>query len=169
MADPAIRYDELVQDALRGVVRTVLERVARGGLPGDHHFYIAFRSDAPGVRIPSHLKKRYPDEMTIVLQHRFWDLEVDEERFSVGLSFGGKAETLSVPFAAITGFVDPSVQFALQFAGRAAAPTQAPQGATGGEAAETPREAPVEDKSSPPDAAPGGAEVVTLDRFRKKT
>ncbi|RMD90115.1 MAG: hypothetical protein D6807_02435 [Alphaproteobacteria bacterium] len=169
MAESAIRYDELVQDALRGVVRAVLERVARDGLPGDHHFYIAFRSGAPGVVIPPHLKKRYPDEMTIVLQHRFWDLEVDEERFSVGLSFGGKAETLRIPFAAITGFVDPSVQFALQFAGRTAAPSEAPQGAAGGEAPETPREAPAKGKSPPPDAAPGGAEVVTLDRFRKKT
>ena len=163
MADMAIRYDELVQDALRGVVRAVLERVARDGLPGDHHFFIAFRSGAPGVVIPAHLRERYPDEMTIVLQHRFWDLEVGEDRFSVGLSFGGRSETLTIPFRAITGFVDPSVQFALQFA-EAAETAPAP--------AQRDRPAADAPPTKPPQTSrkePGGAEVVALDRFRKKT
>ncbi len=164
MADMAIRYDELVQDALRGVVRTVLERVASEGLPGDHHFFIAFKSGAPGVVIPAHLRKRYPDEMTIVLQHRFWDLKVEDERFSVGLSFGGRSETLVIPFRAITGFVDPSVQFALQFAEATettmpAAPKQD----------QPPEDAPPKKPSGTKKEAPGGAEVVALDRFRKKT
>ncbi len=164
MADMAIRYDELVQDALRGVVRTVLERVARDGLPGDHHFFIAFRSGAPGVVIPTHLRDRYPDEMTIVLQHRFWDLEVEEEQFSVGLSFGGRAETLVIPFRAITGFVDPSVQFALQFA-EASGKTMP----TAPKETRPPADAPPERSSGPQKEEPGGAEVVALDRFRKKT
>ena len=110
-----IRYDILAQDALRGVVRKVLSEVARTGLPGEHHFYISFRTRAPGVRVSTRVLEKYPEEMTIVLQHQFWDLTVDEHAFEVGLSFGNVPERLLVPFTAVKGFVDPSVQFALQF------------------------------------------------------
>jgi len=147
-----IPYDEIVQAALRSVVRRVLERVdAEGGLPGAHHFYIAFRTRFPGVEMPKHLLERYPDEMTIVIQHRYWDLAITDERFTIGLSFNQVPAKLSIPFAAVTGFVDPAVDFHLQFqAGEVAA---APE--------PVPEPAPV-----PP---PGdGSNVVTLDRFRKK-
>lgn len=113
--DSNINYDAKVQDALRGVVRSVLEDTERDGLAGDHHFYVAFKTRAPGVVLPDHLKARFPDEMTIVLQHKFWGLKVSEDQFEVGLSFDRKPEILVIPFAAIVGFVDPSVQFALQF------------------------------------------------------
>lgn len=110
-----IRYDVMVQEALLGVVRKVLQDAARFGLPGEHHFYITFRSQAPGVKISPRLREKYPDEMTIVLQHQFWDLVIGEEHFEVGLSFGGVPEKLSVPYDALTGFYDPSVQFGLKF------------------------------------------------------
>ena len=111
-----IPYDEIVQDALRAVVGRVLGEVERsGGLPGDHHFYITFKTRMPGVAIPKHLLERFPDEMTIVIQHRFWDLKVEDESFTVGLSFGGVPATLHVPFAAVTQFHDPAVEFSLTF------------------------------------------------------
>src|SRR3954447_39743 len=111
-----IPYDEIVQDALRAVVGRVLGEVERsGGLPGDHHFYITFKTKAPSVSIPKHLLERFPDEMTIVIQHRFWDLKVEDDDFTVGLSFGGVPATLHVPFAAVTQFHDPAVEFALTF------------------------------------------------------
>jgi hypothetical protein len=116
-----IPYDEIVQDALRAVVGRVLGEVERsGGLPGDHHFYITFKTRAPGVSIPKHLMERFPDEMTIVIQHRFWDLKVEEDDFTVGLSFGGVPAILHVPFAAVTQFHDPAVEFALTFQANAA-------------------------------------------------
>jgi hypothetical protein len=111
-----IPYDEIVQEALRDVVGRVLGEVERsGGLPGGHHFYITFKTRLPGVAIPKHLVERFPDEMTIVIQHRFWDLKVEPDAFSVGLSFGGVASTLHVPFAAVTQFHDPAVEFSLTF------------------------------------------------------
>ena len=111
-----IPYDEIVQDALRAVVGRVLGEVEQsGGLPGDHHFYITFKTRLPGVSIPKHLLERFPDEMTIVIQHRFWDLKVEDDNFTVGLSFGGVPATLHVPFAAVTQFHDPAVEFALTF------------------------------------------------------
>ncbi|SUB01824.1 Uncharacterized protein conserved in bacteria [Pannonibacter phragmitetus] len=115
MAEDLLRYDIIVQDALRAAVKKILAEVARTGLPGEHHFYIAFDTNAPGVRISSRLKERYPTEMTIVLQHQFWDLAIGEHAFEVGLSFGGIPEKLLIPFSAIKGFFDPSVQFALEF------------------------------------------------------
>ena len=115
MAVDHIRYDILTQDALRGVVRTVLEDAARNGLPGEHHFYISFDPRAEGVKLSQRMRAQYPEEMTIVLQHQFWDLMVTEDRFEVGLSFGGVPERVVVPFAAIKSFVDPSVQFGVQF------------------------------------------------------
>ena len=111
-----IPYDEIVQEALREVVGRVLHEVEKsGGLPGAHHFYITFKTRLPGVEIPKHLADRFPDEMTIVIQHRYWDLKVEDEMFSVGLSFGGVPSMLTVPFAAVTDFVDPAVDFSLKF------------------------------------------------------
>ncbi|HZF94538.1 MAG TPA: ClpXP protease specificity-enhancing factor SspB [Allosphingosinicella sp.] len=113
--DSLIPYDEIVQEALRAVVGRVLGEVVATGLPGDHHFYITFKTGAPGVDIPRHLTERFPDEMTIVIQNRFWELKVREDAFEVGLSFNQAPAKLVIPFAAITGFVDPAVNFALQF------------------------------------------------------
>ena len=115
MADDLIRYDLLVQEALRGVVRRVLSSAARDGLPGAHYFHVEFLTAAPGVRLSDRMRERFPDRMTIILQHHFWDLEVSEEALEVGLSFGGVGERVRVPFAAVTGFFDESVQFGLRF------------------------------------------------------
>jgi hypothetical protein len=206
-----IRYDLLAQEALRGLVRKVLIDVARDGLPGDHHFYIKFDTRAQGVRISQRLRERFPEEMTIVLQHQFWDLAVTEHTFEVGLSFSGVPERLLVPFGALKGFFDPSVNFGLEFEvlatpaePRLPAPqpspamrlatekpsTRPPRGA-GSEPsavepptaieprrpsvpkAGKPQLARAEETPSPPDddkptPPAGGAEVVSLDRFRKK-
>jgi len=114
--DSLIPYDEIVQEALRAVVGRVLGEVeTAGGLPGEHHFYITFKTQAQGVDIPRHLAERFPDEMTIVIQNRFWDLKVKPDGFEVGLSFNQVPAKLIIPFAAVTGFVDPAVNFALQF------------------------------------------------------
>ena len=131
MAKDLIRYDLMVQEALRGVVRKVLSDAARNGMPGEHHFFVTFKTQAPGVRLSERMRERYPEEMNIILQHQFWDLTVNDNAFEVGLSFGGAPERLLVPFAAICGFYDPSVEFALKFetqgeAGEAAAPPAAP-------------------------------------------
>lgn len=115
-SDDLIRYDVMVQEALVGVVRRILVDAARIGLPGEHHFYISFRTKAPGVRLSPRLREKFPEEMTVVLQHQFWDLIVTDQSFEVGLSFGGIAERLLVPFESMTGFYDPSVQFGLKFA-----------------------------------------------------
>jgi hypothetical protein len=115
MPQDLIRYDLLVQDALKGVVRKVLNDAASQGMPGEHHFYISFRTHDAGVRISQRLRDKYPDEMTIVLQHQFWDLAVTEHAFEVGLSFSGIPERLLIPFDSLTGFFDPSVQFGLKF------------------------------------------------------
>jgi uncharacterized protein len=115
MSTDHIRYDLLVQDALRSVVKNVLADAHKNGLPGEHHFYVSFKTTAPGVRISNRLREQYPDEMTIVLQHQFWDLGLTEHTFEVGLSFGGVPERLLVPYDAIVGFFDPSVQFGLKF------------------------------------------------------
>ena len=149
-ADSLIPYDEIVQDALRSVVRRVLDRIdAEGGLPGSHHFYIAFRTRYPGVEMPKHLLERYPEEMTIVIQHRYWDLKIDDAHFEIGLSFNQVPAKLSIPFDAVTGFVDPAVNFALQFQPKDGEAVIVP---------EPPAPPPVED----------GSNVVALDRFRKK-
>lgn len=214
MPTDLIRYDLLVQDALRSVVRRVLADTARDGLLGDHHFYVTFRTNAIGVRLSARLRSRYPDEMTIILQHQFWDLEVTEQTFQVGLSFGGTAELLVVPFDAVTGFFDPSVQFGLKFevqdtapeegandAAPAKVPAQKFVGKSSGKAGEAPR-TPVRGAGAEPTMVPpkepaaspgasgkaatatkqaekkpekasasttGGAKVVAIDSFRKKT
>lgn len=130
--EPTIDYDALALDAMRGLVRTVLARTAKSGLPGDHHFYISFDTEQPGVSLSRRLKERYPREMTIVLQHRFWDLAVHEDRFEVKLTFDGIPERLVVPFSAIKVFFDPSVQYGLRFEDAEAADSTdtAPAGAT---------------------------------------
>jgi len=115
MVQDLIRYDILAQEALRGVIRKVLAEVASTGLPGNHHFFITFLTGAPGVRISSRLKEKYPEQMTIVLQHQFWDMVVTDQLFEIGLSFGDVPEKLTVPFSAIRGFYDPSVNFELEF------------------------------------------------------
>jgi uncharacterized protein len=196
MTTDHIRYDLLAQEALRGVVRKVLQDVAKNGLPGDHHFYISFRTHSPGVRISQRLKDKYPDEMTIVLQYQFWDLTITDQTFEVGLSFGGVPERLLIPFEALTGFFDPSVQFGLRFEeAEEANENEGPDNGTTledelhEEAANTSTKktkgskskkgSRTENKSDesdgPEDPEPttpsgaGGAEIVRLDRFRKKT
>jgi uncharacterized protein len=176
MPEDHIRYDLLAQNALRGVVRTVLADAAKNGLPGEHHFKITFATDTPGVRLSERMRAQYPQAMTIILQHQFWDLAVREDAFDVGLSFGGVAEKLTVPFHAVTAFFDPAVQFGFQFEPLDAEPAdEADAGAPerlSPPAAPSSAAAKTADASPPPDAKPetpdGGAEVVSLDRFRKK-
>jgi len=155
--DSLIPYDEIVQEALRAVVARVLGQVQTtgGSLPGNHHFYITFKTQAPGVDIPQHLKARFPDEMTIVLQNKFWDLKVAEDHFSVGLTFNQIPAALFIPFAAITAFVDPAVDFGLQFQ------------ATELEAEEH-DEAENDSPEDPAAVAEDGSNVVTVDFGRKK-
>jgi uncharacterized protein len=142
MPDDHIRYDLLAQQALRGVVRTVLADVAKKGLPGEHHFKITFHTAAPGVRLSDRLRAQYPETMTIILQHQFWDLAVGERAFEVGLSFGGISERLAVPFDSVIAFYDPAVQFGFQF--------EAIDAAAAGEPGEAAKAAPTrEDKTAP--------------------
>jgi hypothetical protein len=185
-----IRYDLLTQDALRSVIRTVLSDAAVKGLPGEHHFFITFDTRADGVRMSARLKASYPDDMTIVLQHQFWDLTVGEDDFEVGLAFNGIRERLHVPLKAVKAFFDPSVQFGLQFTVEPAAGTaEHPEPAKRQPPAEptaSPRKArlkkeeaakePAASKSAEAPAKPApsvgkgqtSGEVVRLDRFRKK-
>ncbi|MGX5734524.1 SspB family protein [Bosea thiooxidans] len=193
MSKDVLRYDLMVQEALKGVVRKILAEAARDGLPGEHHFYVTFRTGAPGVRLSQRLREKHPDEMTIVLQHQFWDLSVSDHAFEVGLSFSGVPERLLVPFDAVTTFFDPSVQFGLKFEtqGEPEGLIEAPEP----DAAATPSPVPAkvvpagvpalkgrtpaaessakEREPAAPEAedadAKGGAEVVSLDSFRKKT
>ena len=192
MTTDHIRYDILAQDALRGVVRSVLAGAAKNGMLGEHHFKISFDTNASGVRLSACMREQYPEEMTIILQHQFWDLTVSDDAFEVGLSFGGIPERLRVPFEAINGFFDPSVNFSLQFATIVEAEDAAEVPPPAKDADKPRRLAerkPARDASKPPaklPAAPpapaaknakaeenldkpaGGGEVVRLDRFRKK-
>jgi hypothetical protein len=171
MATDHIRYDVLARDALRGVLRRVLTDAAEHGLPGEHHFFITFLSTADGVKLSPRLLAQYPEEMTIILQHQFWDLVVTEDRFEVGLSFGGIPERLVVPFAAIKSFLDPSVQFGLQFEpSEATAETPAAKLPTvpASSALPVPVPEPASESNDEPAKTSEGAEVVRLDRFRKK-
>jgi hypothetical protein len=196
MADQ-IRYDLLTQQALRGVVRNVLADAAKKGLPGDHHFFITFDTHADGVRMSERLRAQYPEEMTVILQHQFWDLTVNDYGFEVGLSFGGVLERLAIPFEAINGFFDPSVQFGLQFEEVVEGQPRQTAANVQEKGQNKPQERPPTKKrfpsSAPADLAPtaplspptltavpdskpdpkpdkpsGGGEVVRLDRFRKK-
>jgi uncharacterized protein len=170
MSEDLIRYDLLVQEALRGVVRRVLQDAAQRGLPGEHHFFISFRTRAPGVKISQRLLERHPDEMTIVLQHQFWDLAVDDVGLEVGLSFGGVPEKLIVPFEAMSGFWDPSVDFGLKFE---LAGVESADNDTADDAAD-PMEVVGQGHDEPTSSASdteanGSAEIVSLSAFRKKT
>lgn len=152
-----MHYEALAQDALRGVVRAALRRAASPeGLPGAHHFYITFKTRAPGVLVPPDVSEKYPDEMTVVIQHQYWDLAPGETLFSVMLKFGGQPKKLSVPYEAITRFYDPSVQFLLQFEAPEIAPPAAPE----------PEPEPAAPSSGP--ELPDTPKVVSLDKFRKK-
>ena len=184
-----IRYDLLVQDALRSVVRKVMSDAARNGLPGEHHFNIAFKTQAPGVVIPAAMRQRYPDEMAIILQHEFWDLAVTADAFEVSLNFSRKPERLTIPFDSITGFSDPSVPFGFKLEPRIAPETE-PSPAIADKKADgpSPPAALQTTKSSQPAPAatktsdgaskkadkqdnPGNGEaakVVSIDAFRKK-
>ena len=159
MTQDLIRYDVLVQEALRGVVRKVMGEVAKTGLPGEHHFYVSFDTRHPGVRLSGRLRQRYPTEMTIVLQHQFWDLEVTENWFEVGLSFSGIPEKLHVPFNAVKGFVDPSVEFGLRF--------ETHESEDEDDEDEEEDGAPMHQDAEPEAAPRKDAEVVSLDKFRK--
>jgi len=205
MSKDLIRYDLLVQDALKGVVRKVVGDAAKNGLPGDHHFYVSFRTDFPGVRLSPRLREKYPEDMTIVLQHQFWDLAISEQALEVGLSFSGVPERLFIPLDALTGFFDPSVQFGLKFeiqgkaedaetsddnTAKASGPVEVSKKPSVQVARNAPklpikqakpagepnRGAPKSDKGQKPSktetAKAGddvGAEVVSLDAFRKKS
>jgi hypothetical protein len=160
MAEESLRYDKMVEDALRGVVRDALVQTAEHGLFGDHHFYITFRTRSAGVNLPDHIMARHPEEMTIVLQHQFWGLEVTDEWFAVTLSFSGVSERLHIPFAAVTGFADPSAKFGLQFQVEDELDDE-----------EDEAEEPVAMDSEPQAQEPvpaEGAKVIALDAFRKK-
>ena len=173
-----IRYDLLAQEALRGVVRRVIADAAKNGLPGDHHFFITFDTTKPGIKISPRLHAQHPEELTIVLQHQFWDLAVGDDAFEVRLSFKGIPERLVVPFDAIKAFFDPSVKFGVQFDSAdadeeapaktresAALPAAVPSEPIGEEAAEI---EPADVTDEEPEPPPAGGEVVRLDRFRKK-
>ena len=155
MPEDLMRYDQLAQHALRGVVREALRRVEKSGLPGEHHFYIAFNTQYPGVDIGARMSQRYPREMTIVLQHQYENLIVRDDRFEVQLSFDNIPERLVIPFNAVKGFLDPSVQFGLQFEVVTVEPAE------GGEK-------PAEPKTEPEVEDPDKPKVVSLDSFRKK-
>jgi hypothetical protein len=155
----------MVEEALRGVVRKALTEAAEQGLPGAHHFYITFETDHPHVAIADHLKSRYPEEMTIVLQHQFWGLEVEESRFSVTLSFNDRHERLTVPFEAVTAFADPAVKFGLRFERQE---DGSPAAAASPSATNLPEEAPAPADAAAERPAGEGAKVVALETFRKK-
>ncbi|MCL7996919.1 SspB family protein [Brucella sp. 21LCYQ03] len=193
MVQDLIRYDILAQEALRGVIRKVLAEVAATGLPGNHHFFITFLTGAPGVRISSRLKEKYPEQMTVVLQHQYWDMVVTDQLFEIGLSFGDVPEKLTIPFSAIRGFYDPSVNFELEFDVSVVQPTS--DNDEGGNVSsielisseDAPEKAKPKSKSRKPAADKGeaaakdepaseddeaeakpSADVVSLDSFRKK-
>ncbi len=184
MSEDIIRYDILVQNALRGVIRKVLSEVEKTGLPGNHHFFVTFMTTAPGVRISSRIREQYPEQMTIVLQHQFWDLEIGETGFGIGLSFSDIPEKLYVPYAAIRGFYDPSVNFELEFdvgefeieegedddtltdANAPAALTHMPSNVASG--TESSGEAKPDGDAANADDDGASADVVSLDSFRNK-
>jgi hypothetical protein len=181
MAEDHIRYDILAQEALRGVMRKVLAEVARTGLPGNHHFFITFLTNAPGVRISPRLREKYPEQMTIVVQFQYWDLKVSDTGFEIGLSFTDVPERLEVPFAAVRGFYDPSVNFELEFEVKTepAAEVDAEAASPPAEIVKTPStarkdsrkkasEASKEEAAVTAEPEAKGADVVSLDAFRKK-
>ncbi|MGI9351838.1 MAG: SspB family protein [Rhizobiaceae bacterium] len=185
-----IRYDVLTQEALRDVIRKVLEEVSAAGLPGEHHFFITFRTDHPGVRLSTRMRERYPEEMTIVIQHSFWDLNVSENHFEIDLSFDDILERLRIPFSSLKGFFDPHVKFGVQFdaeyleaanadnidsGAQTDNPENLPQVAQSREVTKSGKKKSEAKKEKEPSAEGaeedddnGGAEIVSLDKFRKK-
>ncbi len=163
MSEDLLRYDLMIEAALREVVYQTMARAAKEGLPGEHHFYITFSTNNPGVEIPDYLRQQYPEEMTIVLQHQFYNLKVDKDGFSVSLSFKNVRERLGVPFAAITAFADPSVNFALQFQSAGGEADEEEDGASAGK---TKGKRKTPDGETPKEEKRG--EVISLDKFRKK-
>lgn len=164
-----IDYGQLVEAALRTVVRDVLHRFALGEVPPPHHFYVTFRTDFPGVEMPEYLRTRYPAEMTIVLQHQFWDLDVEDDRFGVTLSFNDQPERLVIPFEALRVFADPGVEFGLQFTlGNESEPAASSPLPLAAKTGAKPRPVTEHEPAKDDEPETGGAEIVTLDRFRKK-
>ena len=169
MADDLMRYDLMSQEAMRQVVRQALEKVEQEGLPGEHHFYITFDTQASGVRLSSRMLDKYPEEMTIVVQHQFWDLETTDSGFSIGLSFDNVPEALSIPFAAIRGFFDPSVQFGLQFEASEDEEAPAEEDAETSALPSPPElDKITDDSQAETKEEESSADVVSLDAFRKK-
>ena len=162
MTEDQIHYTTLIDQAMRGVVRDVLKRTLVSGLPGEHHFYISFATNHPGTRISEQLKSRYPKEMTIVLQHQFWDFKVEEQYFTATLSFNGVPEKLVIPYAALTAFADPSVKFGLQFQQSELFEVEAIMGAS------VPQDPVSITTAADGEADEGSAEIISLDSFRKK-
>ena len=163
MSKDKIQYGRLVEDALRGVVRDVIARVAREGMPAPHHFYITFRTDHPGVSLSDQLRERYPGEMTVVLQHQYWDLQVDDQGMGVTLSFNNQPQRIEIPFAAMKVFADPGVEFGLQFTIETP-----PEAADAVPLLPTRQEREDEPAAAHEPVPEGGAEIVPLDRFRKR-
>jgi hypothetical protein len=166
MTSTMMRYDQMIDEALRGVVRATLRQVAKTGLPGEHHLFISFLTGFPGVELPDYLREKYPEEMTIVLQHQFWELMIERDFFSVRLSFQDIREKLVIPFGAVTSFADPAAKFGLQF-------KEGPEHLADDEEVSEPGEPtalPVAFTPPSPDEATDkpAAEVVTLDNFRRK-
>ena len=172
MTDNSLRYDLMVEDALRGVVRAALENTIEHGLPGDHHYYLTFRTQAPNVEMPDFLRERYPKEMTIIIQHQYWNLTVNDDAFGVSLSFDSELADLSIPFAALSAFVDPSVKFGLQFNVDEAGGTTKQGGSVPavrerGDLVSLAENATADNDTEAEDSKPT-AEVVNLETFRKK-
>jgi hypothetical protein len=179
MIDNSLRYDRMVEDALRGVVRRALEHTIEHGLPGDHHFYVTFRTQASGVVMPDFLRARYPEEMTIILQHQYWGLKVSVIEFGVSLSFDNQVAEMTIPFAALTSFVDPSVKFGLQFNAEDLTDTSGETASTQKQGGSVPAvhetgdlvpvpETATADNDSDEAADKPTADVVNLETFRKK-
>lgn len=168
MEPELLHYEKIVEDALRGVVRTALEQVAAFGLPEGHGLYITFLTAGRGVLIPERLARTYPEEMTIVLEHQFWNLNVEEDRFSVELSFNRRQERLEVPFDCVTSFADPSVPFGLKFELTDGAETPEPEADDEAQAGNPPDISEAAPTASNEDGEPQTGEVVNLDSFRKK-
>ena len=167
MTQDFLEYPKMVERAMRSVVRDALSVVEESGLPGLHHFYITFRTSDPDVVIADRLLAQYPDEMTIVMEHQYWDLSVEDEKFSITLSFGGSPETLVIPYAAITAFVDPSVKFGLQFDADTNE-TVDPPSSNKDEMANAPDSSTPDDEKEVSDPTSDDGQVVALDKFRKK-
>lgn len=168
MTDDRLRYDRMVEQALRNVVREALLCAADQGLPGDHHFYLTFSTRFPGVRIPEYLRAQYPEEMTVVIQYQFYDLDVTEESVGVTLSFNNSQERIVIPLSAITTFADPSVNFALQFQALPAQTEPEEEGEPDRALAQSSGDGEADNSAAAAGQDDGSSNVVTLDSFRKK-